>query len=151
MLTIERILAAAAVFVAAHFAMGFINSSAGGSGGSLLFPFATDAPTRWAFGSLDGMLGLLSPVMIGLAGIAVLTFFVAFFSSLGLWVPLVGAGVVGGIVLMAAAGDQTAVPLALSPATSSIPPSRSESPGRFPGAPWRSTCPARSSWGSCLP
>ena len=87
MLTIERILAAAAVFVAAHFAMGFINSSAGGSGGSLLFPFATDAPTRWAFGSLDGMLGLLSPVMIGLAGIAVLTFFVAFFSSLGLWVP----------------------------------------------------------------
>ncbi|MDF2734863.1 MAG: hypothetical protein K0S97_1486 [Chloroflexota bacterium] len=87
MIAIERILAAAAVFVAAHFAMGFINSSAGGSGGSLLFPFATDAPTRWLFGSLDGMLGLLSPVMIGLAGIAVLAFFLAFFSSLGLWVP----------------------------------------------------------------
>lgn len=87
MLAIERIVAAAAVFVAAHFAMGFINSSAGGSGGSLLFPFATDAPTRWVFGSLDGMLGLLSPVMIGLAGIAVLTFALAFFSSLGLWVP----------------------------------------------------------------
>lgn len=87
MLAIERILAAAAAFVAAHFAMGFINSSAGGSGGSLLFPFATDAPTRWVFGSLDGMLGLLSPVMIGLAGIAVLTFFLAFFSSLGFWVP----------------------------------------------------------------
>jgi hypothetical protein len=87
MLAIERILAAAAVFVAAHFAMGFINSSAGGTGGSLLFPFATDAPTRWVFGSLDGMLGLLSPVMIGLAGLSVLTFFLAFFSSLGLWVP----------------------------------------------------------------
>jgi len=87
MVAIERILAAAAVFVAAHFAMGFINSSAGGSGGSLLFPFATDAPTRWVFGSLDGMLGLLSPVMIGLAGIAVLTFALAFCSSLGLWVP----------------------------------------------------------------
>ena len=87
MLAIERIVAAAAVFVAAHFAMGFINSSAGGSGGSLLFPFATDAPSRWVFGSLDGMLGLLSPVMIGLAGIAVLTFALAFFSSLGLWVP----------------------------------------------------------------
>jgi hypothetical protein len=87
MLAIERILAAAAVFVAAHFAMGFINSSAGGNGGSLLFPFATDAPTRWVFGSLDGMLGLLSPVMIGLAGIAVLAFLLAFFSSLGLWVP----------------------------------------------------------------
>jgi hypothetical protein len=87
MLAIERIVAAAAVFVAAHVAMGFINSSAGGSGGSLLFPFATDAPTRWVFGSLDGTLGLITPVMIGLAGIAVLTFFLAFFSSLGLWVP----------------------------------------------------------------
>lgn len=87
MLAIERLLAATAVFVAAHFAMGFINSSAGGAGGSLLFPFATDAPTRWVFGRLDGMLGLLTPVMIGLAGIAVLTFFLAFLSALGLWVP----------------------------------------------------------------
>ena len=49
MLAVEQIVAAAAVFVATHFAMGFINSSVGGSGGSLLFPFATDAPTRWAF------------------------------------------------------------------------------------------------------
>jgi hypothetical protein len=87
MLVIERIIAATAVFVAAHFAMGFVNSSAGGSGGSLLFPFATDAPTRWAFGSLDGMLGLLVPVMIGLAGIAVLTFFLAILATFGLWVP----------------------------------------------------------------
>ena len=46
MLLVERLIAAAAVFVAAHFAMGFINSSAGGSGGSLLFLFATNAPTR---------------------------------------------------------------------------------------------------------
>ena len=112
MLAIERILAAAAVFVAAHFAMGFINSSAGGSGGSLLFPFATDAPTRWAFGSLDGMLGLLSPVMIGLAGIAVLTFFLAFFSSLGLWVPadmwrpLVLVGVVCSVALLVASSER---------------------------------------------
>ena len=87
MLLIERLIAAAAVFVAAHFAMGFINASAGGTSGSVLFPFATNAPTRWAFGSLDGMLGLLIPVMIGLAAIAVLTFFLAFFAALGLWVP----------------------------------------------------------------
>jgi hypothetical protein len=87
MLLIERLIAAAAVFVAAHFAMGFINASAGGSGGSLLFPFATNAPTRWVFGSLDGMLGLLVPVMIALAAMAVLTFFLAFFAALGLWVP----------------------------------------------------------------
>jgi hypothetical protein len=87
MLLVERLIAAAAVFVAAHFAMGFIKASAGGSGGSLLFPFATNAPTRLVFGSLDGMLGLLVPVMIGLAAIAVLTFFLAFFASLGLWVP----------------------------------------------------------------
>lgn len=87
MLLIERLIAAVAVFVAAHFAMGYINSSAGGSGGSLLFPFAANAPTRWVFGSLDGMLGLLVPVMIGLAGVAVLAFLLAFFASLGLWVP----------------------------------------------------------------
>ena len=61
MLLVERLIVAAAVFVAAHFAMGFINASAGGSGGSLLFPFATNAPTRWVFGSLDGILGLLVP------------------------------------------------------------------------------------------
>ncbi len=87
MIVIERLIAAAAVFVAAHFAMGFINASAGGARGSLLFPFATNAPSRWVFGSLDGMLGLLIPVMIGIAGIAVLTFFLAFLAALGLWVP----------------------------------------------------------------
>jgi hypothetical protein len=106
MLVIERLVAAAAVFVAAHFAMGFINASAGGSGGSLLFPFASDAPTRWVFGSLDGMLGLLTPVMITLAGIAVLAFFLAFFAALGLWVPaqmwqpLVLVGVACSVVLL---------------------------------------------------
>ena len=31
MLLVERLIAATAVFVAAHFAMGFINASAGGS------------------------------------------------------------------------------------------------------------------------
>jgi hypothetical protein len=100
MLTIERVLASIAIFIAAHFAMGYINSSAGGSGGSLLFPFAIDAPTRWVFGSLDGMLGLVSPVMIALAGIAVLAFFLAFFASLGLWVP---AGLWQPLVLIGAA------------------------------------------------
>jgi hypothetical protein len=121
MLAIERLLAAAAVFVAAHFAMGFINSSAGGSGGSLLFPFATDAPTRWVFGSLDGMLGLVSPVMIGLAGIAVLTFSLAFVSSLGLWVPgdmwrpLVLVGVICSVSLLVLHPSvYAALPLALN-------------------------------------
>ncbi len=37
----------------------------------------------------------------------------AFAFSMLVWVPLMGAGVVGGIVLMAVAGDQTAVPVAL--------------------------------------
>jgi hypothetical protein len=121
MLAIERIVAAGAVFVAAHFAMGFINASAGGTGGSLLFPFATDAPTRWVFGSLDGMLGLLTPVMIGLAGIAVLTLFLAFFSSLGLWVPadlwrpLVLIGVVCSVALFVLHPSvYAALPLALN-------------------------------------
>ena len=100
MLIVERLIAALALFVAAHFAMGFINSSAGGSGGSLLFPYATDAPTRWVFGSLDGMLGLLVPVMIGLAGIAVLAFSLALVATFGLWVP---ANLWQPLVLMGAA------------------------------------------------
>jgi hypothetical protein len=87
MLLVERLIAAAAVTVAAHFAMGFINASAGGPSGSLLFPFATTAPSRWVFGSLDGILGLVIPVMIGLAAIAVVTFFLSFLAALGLWVP----------------------------------------------------------------
>ena len=121
MLFVERLIAAAAVFVAAHFAMGFINASAGGSGGSLLFPFATNAPTRWVFGSLDGMLGLLVPVMIGLAAIAVLTFFLAFFASLGLlvptnvWRPLVLVGVACSVALLVLHPSvYAALPLALN-------------------------------------
>ena len=34
MLVLERLIAAATLFVAAHFAMGFLNPSAGGSGGA---------------------------------------------------------------------------------------------------------------------
>lgn len=84
---IERLIAATAIFVAANFAMAYINPSAGGAGGSLIFPFATDAPTRWIFGSLDGGLALLVPTMIALAGIAVLALFLAFLATFGLWVP----------------------------------------------------------------
>ena len=121
MVLVERVIAATAVFLAAHFAMGFINASAGGSGGSLLFPFATNAPSRWIFGGLDGMLGLLVPVMIGLAAIAVLTFFLAFFASLGLWVPatlwrpLVLVGVACSVVLLVLHPSvYAALPLALN-------------------------------------
>ena len=121
MLLVERLIAAIAVFIAAHFAMGFINTSAGGSRGSLLFPYATDAPTRWVFGSLDGMLGLLVPVMIGLAAIAVLTFFLAFFASFGLWIPatlwrpLVLVGVVCSVALLVLHPSvYAALPLALN-------------------------------------
>ena len=88
MLLIERLIAAAAIFVAANFSMAYINPSAGGVGGNLIFPFATDAPTRWIFGSLDnGPLALLVPTMIALAGVSVLALFLAFLATLGLWVP----------------------------------------------------------------
>jgi hypothetical protein len=88
MSVIERLVAAAAIFAAAHFAMGYINPSAGGSGGALIFPFASNAGSRWVFGSLDGgPLVLLIPLMIGLAGIAVLAFFLGFLATFGLWVP----------------------------------------------------------------
>ena len=89
MLLLEQLLAAGALFVAAHFAMGYLNPSAGGSGGTLLFPYATNAPTRWLFGSLErGPLALLIPILIGLAGIAVLAFFLALLAIFGLWVPV---------------------------------------------------------------
>ena len=121
MLVIERLVAAVAVFVAAHFAMGFINSSAGGAGGNVLFPYATDAPSRWVFGSLDGMLGLLVPVMIGLAGIAVLTFFLAFLATIGLvvpaelWRPLILVGAACSIALLVLHPSvYAALPLALN-------------------------------------
>jgi hypothetical protein len=88
MFAIERLVAATALFVAAHFAMGYLNPAAGGSGGALIFPFASDAPTRWVFGGLNGgPLVLLVPIMIGVAGIAVLAFFLGVLATLGLWVP----------------------------------------------------------------
>jgi hypothetical protein len=104
---IERLVAALALFTAAHFAMGYINPSAGGSGGAVLFPFATDAPTRWLFGGLDGTpLVFLVPIMIGLAGIAVLSFFLAFLATFHLWVapdlwrPLVLIGAASSAILL---------------------------------------------------
>jgi hypothetical protein len=88
MFMVERLVAATAVFVAAHFVMGYVNPSAGGSGGALIFPFASNAPARWAFGALDaGPLVLLIPLMIGVAGIAILAFFLAVLAALGLFVP----------------------------------------------------------------
>ena len=50
----------------------------GGSGGSLLFPFGTDARPAGSFGSLDGRLAAALPGMWSpLAGIAVLSFFLS--------------------------------------------------------------------------
>jgi hypothetical protein len=107
MFVVERLIAAAALFVAAHFAMGYLNPGAGGSGGALIFPFATDAPSRWAFGGLDGgPLVLLIPLMIGLAGIAVLAFVLGFLATFGvlvptnLWRPLVLIGVACSVTLL---------------------------------------------------
>lgn len=121
MAILERLIASAALFTAAHFCMGFINPSAGGAGGALLFPFATDAPTRWVFGSLaSGPLALVVPLMIGLAGIAVLAFFLAILATFGLWVPadlwrtlvLVGAAS-SAIVLVLHPSVWVVLPLAL--------------------------------------
>jgi hypothetical protein len=106
-IVIERLIAASALFVAAHFAMGFLNPSAGGTGGALIFPFASNAGSRWAFGALDGgPFVLLIPVMIGLAGIAVLAFFLGVLATFGLmvptnlWRPLVLIGVACSVTLL---------------------------------------------------
>jgi hypothetical protein len=88
MTIIERLIAALALFVAAHFSKGYINSSAGGTGGILLFPFSVSSHSRWMFCSLEqSPLVLLIPLMIGLAGVAVLAFFLAILATFGLWVP----------------------------------------------------------------
>src|SRR6202795_484727 len=107
MFVVERLIAAAALFIGAHFAMGYVNSSAGGIGGALIFPFATDAPSHWAFGALDGgPFVLLIPLMIGLAGIAVLAFFLGVLATFGLvvptnlWRPLVLIGVACSVTLL---------------------------------------------------
>lgn len=122
MSVIERLVASAAIFAAAHFAMGFINPSAGGSGGALIFPFASNAGSRWVFGSLDGgPLVLLIPLMIGLAGIAVLAFFLGFLATFGLWVPanlwaplvLIGVGA-SSALLVTHPSVWVALPLALN-------------------------------------
>lgn len=121
---VERLVAATAVFAAAHFAMGFINPSAGGSGGALIFPFASNAGSRWVFGSLDGgPLVLLIPLMIVLAGVAVLAFFLGFFATFGLWVPenlwrpLVLVGVAASTALLVTHPSVwVALPLALNAA-----------------------------------
>jgi hypothetical protein len=88
MFVIEKLIAATALFVAAHFAMGYINPSAGGTGGALLFPFASNAGSRWLFGALDGgPFVLLVPLMIVLAGVSVLAFTLGVLATFGLWVP----------------------------------------------------------------
>lgn len=123
MFIVERLVAALAIVSAAHFSMGFINSSAGGSGGALLFPFATNSTSQWAFGSLGGMLGLLIPVMVGLAGIAVLAFFLAFLATFGLWVPadlwrplLLIATICSAVLLVLHPSVWVVIPLALDAA-----------------------------------
>lgn len=122
MSVIERLVAATAIVAAAHFAMGYINPSAGGSGGALIFPFASNAGSHWVFGSLDGgPLVLLIPLMIGLAGIAVLAFFLGFLATFGLWVPadlwrpLVLIGVAASTALLVTHPSiWTALPLAVN-------------------------------------
>ena len=91
-----------------------------------LLALAAPLPVAVAIASLLGewrylLFGLLSPVMIGLAGIAVLTFFLAFFSSLGFWVPadmwrpLVLIGVICSVTLLVLHPSiYAALPLALN-------------------------------------
>jgi hypothetical protein len=82
---IERLLAAAGIFVAANFCMSYIIPAPAGDVGWVAFPFGrTDATTTWTFGRLDG-----SPLvlMLAVAGLAVLAFIGAFLATFGWWVP----------------------------------------------------------------
>lgn len=95
---LERVVAAAAIFVAANFCMSYIIPAPAASPAWLVFPFGrTDATATWTFGHIEGFPLV---VMLALAGVAVLAFIGAFLATVGLWVSpdswrmlvLVGAG-----------------------------------------------------------
>lgn len=115
---IERILAAAGIFVAANFCMSYIIPAPAGELGWLIFPFGrVDATKTWTFGQIDGFPVVL---MLGLAGIAVLAFLGAFLATFGWWVssdmwrPLVLVGTICSAVLFVLhLGPWAIIPLAL--------------------------------------
>lgn len=93
---LERVLAAAAIFVAANFSMSYIIPAPVSAPGWLIFPSGRpDALATWTFGRIDGFPLVL---MLGLAGLSVLAFIGAFLATFGLWLsadlwrPLVIAG-----------------------------------------------------------
>jgi hypothetical protein len=102
----ERLLAAAGIFLAANFCMSYIVPAPAGWPAWLLFPFGrTDAVNTWTFGRIDGF-GLV--LMLGLAGVAVLSFIGAFLATFGWWLSadwwptlvLVGAGCSAALFLL---------------------------------------------------
>ena len=115
---LERLLAAAGLFVAANFCMSYIIPAQAGEVGWLIFPFGrADAINTWTFGRIDGFPLVL---MIGLAGVAVLAFFGAFLATFGWWVssdwwrPLVlVATICSAILFVLHLGPWAIIPLAL--------------------------------------
>lgn len=114
----ERILVAAAIFLAANFCMSYIIPAPTPSPGWVLFPFGrTDAQATWTFGHIEGLPLVL---MLGLAAVAVLAFIGAFLATFNLWVPadwwrtllLVGAGC-SALLFVLHLGPWAIAPLAL--------------------------------------
>ena len=82
---VERLAAAAGLFVAANFCLSYIIPAPAGDFGWLIFPFGrVDAVKSWTFGQIEGFPLVL---MLGLAGIAVLAFAGAFLATFGWWLP----------------------------------------------------------------
>jgi hypothetical protein len=116
---VERLAAAAGLFVAANFCMSYIIPAPAGAFGWLIFPFGgVDAPKTWTFGEIDGFPLVL---MLGLAGIAVLAFAGAFLATFGWWVqpdlwrPLVLVGAVcSGLLFVLHLGPWAVIPLGLN-------------------------------------
>lgn len=113
-----RLMAAAAVFVAANFCMSYIIPAPAGDLGWVVFPFGrTDSLTTWTFGRIDGFPLVL---MLALAGFAVLAFTGAFLATFGwwlspeLWRPLVAVGAgLSAVLFLLHLGPWSVAPLAL--------------------------------------
>jgi hypothetical protein len=115
---VERVLVAAAIFLAANFCMSYIIPAPATSPAWILFPFGrTDAQATWTFGRVEG---LPLALMLGLAALAVLAFIGAFLATFDLWVSadwwrtlvLAGAGA-SALLFVLHLGPWAIAPLAL--------------------------------------
>ncbi|HEU5325153.1 MAG TPA: hypothetical protein VFV59_04645 [Candidatus Limnocylindria bacterium] len=107
---LERLVAAAAIFLAANFVMSYIIPAPAPSPWWLVFPFGREgAQATWTFGRIDGFPLVL---MLAVAGLTVLAFIGAFLATFGIWV---AADLWRALVIVGASGSLALFLLHLGP------------------------------------